>query len=197
MYAYLRGNVEYKGKDYIVLDVNNIGYNIYMAALEVEEIKINENIKIYTYLNIKENEMTLHGFLTQEKLSVFKKLIEVSGVGPKAGKTIMSQMSPEDVCLAIATSDVKSLTKISGVGPKMAQRIILELKDKITNEQVIDKTIEQISITSIAESKEAVIALQVLGYSQKQSEEAVKYALETEEKLEAIIKKSLKFLATR
>ena len=197
MYAYLKGSIEAKGKNYLVLDVNNIGYNIYMSEVDLEEVTIKETIKIFTYLSVKENEMTLHGFLTQEKLSVFKKLIEVSGVGPKAGKTILGQMSAEDVCLAIATSDVKSLTKISGVGPKMAQRIILELKDKIANEQDVNREIVQIKIKSNVDTKEAVIALQVLGYSQKQSEEAVKEAIKTAEKLEDIIKKSLKYLSGR
>ena len=170
---------------------------LFRSDSDIESVVLGEVVKIYTYLNVKENEMTLHGFTTQEKLIVFKKLIEVSGVGPKAGKMILGQMSPEDVCLAIATSDAKSLTKISGVGPKMAQRIILELKDKISNEQVINKQVQQISIKLVNETKEAIIALQVLGYSQKQSEDAVQEAVQTEEKLEMIIKKALKILSLR
>lgn len=84
MYAYLKGKIEHKAKDSIVMEVNNIGYNIYMSEQEIELISLGEEVRIFTFLNVKENEMTLHGFLTQEKLCTFKKLIEVSGVGPKA-----------------------------------------------------------------------------------------------------------------
>lgn len=170
------------------------GYNIYMSEVDIDSIAIKENIKIFTYLSVKENEMKLHGFLTQEKLSIFKKLIEVSGVGPRAGKNILAQMTPEDVCLAIATSDVKALVKISGVGPKMAQRIILELKDKISNEQIVDNKQMRIETN---ETKEAIIALQVLGYTQKQSEEAVEVAAKSETTVEKIIKKALIFVSKK
>ncbi|MEG0221084.1 MAG: Holliday junction branch migration protein RuvA [Clostridia bacterium] len=192
MYAYFKGKVEEKGKNYIILDNNNIGYLILMTISDIEKLEIGNTTKVYTYLNVKEDEMSLHGFLTPEKLTVFKKLIEVSGVGPRVGKNILDQLTSEEVCVAIATSDIKTLVKVSGVGNKMAQRIILELKDKISNEQIIDtKTKEKNSKSN--DEKEATIALQVLGYTQKQAEEAVDFATKTESKLESIIKVALKY----
>lgn len=201
MYAYLKGKIEDIKKDYIVIDVNNVGYKVFMPNSNIEKLAKLQEVKIYTYLNVKEDEMSLYGFLTAEDLKTFEQLILVSGVGPKVGKAIVSTLGAETVCAAIATSNIDTLVRVSGVGNKMAQRIILELKDKITKEQLINevdnKNINKIQL-NIKDNKnieEASFALKVLGYNTKQIDEAFQNMEINDESIEDIIKLALKYLS--
>lgn len=200
MYAYFKGTIVDKKNDYIVLETNNIGYKIFMGESSINSLDTTNEVKIYTYLNVKEDEMSLYGFITSEELRTFEQLIQISGVGPKVGKTIVSTLGAEATCIAIATGDTTVLTKVSGVGNKMAQRIILELKDKISKEQLISKSGEKASVPSKSSTEnknveEASFALKVLGYSSRQIEETIKGIEILDESVEGIIKAALRYLS--
>jgi len=193
MISFLKGNIDKILEDRVILSVNNIGYEVYMAESEIQNISNDETIKIYTHLHVREDDLRLFGFLTYETLEFFLKLISVSGVGPKVALGIISNISANDMCIAIATENVSQLKKVPGIGPKMAQKIIFELKDKIVKEQMLD--IKNISTNKKVENKnvsEAITALQVLGYAQKEIKEIVDKLDIQDDTVEDIIKKVLK-----
>lgn len=193
MYAHFYGKIDSILKDKVIIDVNNIGYEIYMPESEISRLEIGEQVEIYTHLNVREDDMKLFGFLTYETLEFFRKLILVSGVGPKVALGIISNISTSDMCIAIATEDVALLKQIPGIGPKMAQKIIFELKDKITNEDLIS-TSSKSGTSKFASSneQEAITALQVLGYSLKQIKDVLSKVDISNCSVEEIIKKVLK-----
>ena len=193
MYCYLKGTLEEKATNYVVIDVNDIGYRVYTSFSSMNSVgNIGDKVKMYTYLNVREDAMELYGFTTTEEKEMFTRLISVSGVGPKVALSILSVTTPAKFAVAVITNDVKTITKAQGVGPKMAQRVILELKDKLKNE---DMNIELDVATSDDENakNEAISALVVLGYSPEMAKNAV---AKTEDGLgtEEIIKKALTLL---
>lgn len=193
MYASFKGNVDEKLKDRIVLDVNNIGYEIYLPESEIEILKENEEVKIFSYLQVREDDMKLFGFLSKETLEFFKKLISVSGVGPKVALGIISNVNTSDMCIAIATENIAALKAVPGIGPKMAQKIVFELKDKVIKEQmegIKTKSSKTILINNNVE--EAITALQVLGYTEKQVREVINRINIDDDSVENIIRKVLK-----
>lgn len=193
MYAHFYGKIDSILKDKVIIDVNNIGYEIYMPESEISRLEIGEQVKIYTHLNVREDDMKLFGFLTYETLKFFRKLILVSGVGPKVALGIISNISTSDMCIAIATEDVALLKQIPGIGPKMAQKIIFELKDKITNEDLISTSSKSgTSKFTNSNEQEAITALQVLGYSLKQIKDVLSKVDISNCSVEEIIKKVLK-----
>lgn len=191
MYAFFYGKVDSIYKDRIIIDVNNIGYEINMPESDILSLNIGDNIKIYTYLNVREDDMRLFGFKTNESLEFFKKLITVSGVGPRVALGIISNVDIESLGVAIATENVAALKSVPGIGPKMAQKIIFELKDKVLK----DKT-EKISVTlkqnNSKNIEEAVTALEVLGYNQRQIKEVISKLDLKDDSVENIIRKVLK-----
>lgn len=203
MFAYISGRLEDKGIDNIVIDVNGIGYKIFIPVAKIDKIgNIGDNVKVHTYYYVREDNISLYGFGTKEELRVFELLLLVSGVGAKMAINIISEIEPYDFSLAVISSDVKTLTKVSGVGPKVAQRIILELKDRLKTETAIQnnsasKENTNISLASLDtnEVAEAMSALQVLGYNIKDIK-VVMQKIENlnEMKTEEIIKKGLIYL---
>lgn len=194
MYGHFKGIIESVFEDRIILDVNDVGYEIYMPESEIINIKDSkEKIKIYTYLNVREDEMKLFGFVSQNNLDFYKKLISVSGVGPKMALGIISNISPNDMCVAIATENILALKSIPGIGPKMAQKIIFELKDKVQKED-LEKASKSVAKASVKNKNvdEAVTALEVLGYSKNEIKEVIERVNITDEKVEDIIRVVLK-----
>lgn len=194
MYGHFKGIVEYVLSDRVVLDVNDVGYEIYMPQSEI--LKLNDKkdkVKIYTYLNVREDEMKLFGFLSQNNLDFFKKLISVSGVGPKVALGIISNISSSDMCVAIATDNIAFLKQIPGIGPKMAQKIIFELKDKVQKEDLQNAALDigKQSKTNV-NIEEAITALEVLGYAKKEIKDVIEKLNITDEKVEDIIRIVLK-----
>lgn len=194
MYSHFKGNIEEIFEDRIILDVNDIGYEIYMPESEILSLKEEKNkIKIYTYLHVREDDMKLFGFKSSNNLNFFKKLINVSGVGPKMAIGIISNISPNDMCLAIANENIMALKAIPGIGPKMAQKIIFELKDKVQKEE-LDSLVRK-SGSNAKKNKnidEAKTALEVLGYSKSELNEVIEKIKITDEKVEDIIRIILK-----
>ncbi len=194
MYAFFKGKVENILKDRVIINVNNIGYEIYMPENELQKLHdITDEVKINTYLQVKEDDMKLFGFLSVETLNFFKKLISVSGVGPKVALGIIANVNASDMCVAIATDDVLSLKAIPGIGPKMAQKIIFELKDKVLKEDIenldVNKSKKKIENPN---QSEAITALQVLGYNVKDIKEVISKLDIENDKVEDIIRKALK-----
>ena len=135
MISYVKGTVAYIGNDCIVVDNNGIGYNIQVSLSTASAVVMEKEVKIYTYMNVKENELSLFGFLTKEELNMFNLLIGVNGVGPKSAVAMLGALSPSQLALAIATEDIKALSVGQGIGKKIAQRIALELKLQQEKEQ--------------------------------------------------------------
>ena len=130
MIKYLNGILQEVDVDNVVVEVNGIGYGINVPTTVIANIReIGSKIKIYTYLNVKEDEMTLFGFLTKDELDIFKKIISVSGIGPKGGLAILSTLSTDDLRFAVLSDDAKAIAKSPGIGAKTASKLILELKD--------------------------------------------------------------------
>ena len=140
MIALINGTVEYIDENSAVVDTGGVGYRAYMSPANLARINAGQSVKIHTFLRVAEGIMDLYGFLTREELSMFKMIISVSGAGPKAGLAVLSVMTPAQVALAVVTDDYKSITKAQGVGPKLAQKIVLELKDKLKNNDLIAGT---------------------------------------------------------
>lgn len=164
MYAYMKGNICDRFEQGIILEVNNIGYNIFMSENEISKLNENEEVKVYTYFDHKEDYMRLFGFSDKKRLDFFKKLISVNGVGSKMALAIIGALEVEDIAAAIATDDVNVIKSAPGVGPKLAAKIIIELKDKITNDEMI---VQKKKIIKSKNLDEAIVALKVLGYSDK------------------------------
>lgn len=200
MISYIIGKITYTSENSIIIENNGIGYNINISSSTLNKINSkDEKIKIYTYMNVKEDELSLYGFLTMEEINLFNILITVSGVGPKGALSLLTVMSPSEIILSIVTNDIKTLSKGQGIGKKTAQRIVLELCDKVkTNDsaQAEYSSIinENTSITEI-NKQDSIDALIELGFTRS---EAVRVVLQVyEENLDTsqIISRALKKLS--
>ena len=197
MIRFIRGELVSVEEDRVLVDVGGVGYGIFMSGSSMGLLPpVGNEVKIHTYLNVKEDAMQLFGFLTRDDLHVFKLLIEVNGSGPKGGQAILSVLSPDDLRFAVMSNDVKAISSAPGIGKKIAQRIILELKDKLAKGQLTVSGSETFAdgITVIPEDKtaEASAALAVLGYSQQEILLAMKGIDLERLSLEEIIKQCLK-----
>ena len=203
MIAYIKGTLEIKTKGYVVIEVNGIGYKIFMAENAIEKLgTIGEKVQVHTYMRVREDDISLYGFLTNEELRMFELLLGVGGIGAKGALAILSNITPSKFALAVISNDIAILKKIPGIGPKTAQRVILELKDKLKKEQQVTSETSEEEISSfsqvVAEDEkmtEAVSALQVLGYSRKEIANALEKLDLSTLSVEDIIRKSLGILA--
>ena len=207
MYAYIKGTLEETGEDYIVVEAGGIGYQIFTTGQTFQYLpSVGEEVKVYTYLHVREDAMILFGFLTKDDLFVFRLLLGVSGIGPKGALEVLSVMTTDDLRFAVLGDDAKAIAKAPGVGAKTAQRLILELKDKLSiDDTLISREIAAGGAQGILtagslhidseKKKEAVEALVALGYGQAESLKAVN-ALEDVETMDsgAILKAALKKL---
>ena len=200
MFAYIKGILEEKSSNYVVVETAGIGYKIFMGETAINTIgEINEKGKVYTHYHVREDEVSLYGFKTNEELRMFELLISVSGVGAKSALVTLSNIEPSSFALAVITNDTSKLVKIPGIGAKTAARIILELKDKLKNEQAISNGNKEIKTVVIDNQKieEAVSALQVLGYNKKEIEKSLETIDVNSLELEEIIKQGLISLSKR
>lgn len=199
MYAYIKGVIADKDLDNVVLETGGIGYNIKISPGTSALLpSTGESIKLYTYTSVREDAIHLYGFLTKDDLDIFKMLINVNGIGPKGGQSILSVMSADELRFAIVSGDAKMIAKAQGIGAKTAQRVILDLKDKISLEDTFHAVKEEIDgkeETSFGASKEAIEALTALGYGSTEAVRAVKSVEGANEmSVEEILKKALKYL---
>ena len=198
MISYLKGNLEVKSIDYVVIDVGGIGYKVFMSSNSISRLdETGNSVKIYTYMRVREDDISLYGFCTNEELRMFEQLLGVSGIGAKSALTILANISPSSFALAIISGDINTLKKLPGIGAKSAQRMVLELKDKMKTEEAVQAE-EVISVNNNYinndKTKDAIEALQVLGYSRSDVEVVLAKIDIRDDSVEEIIKKSLKYL---
>ena len=197
MISYIKGRLEIKSKDYIIVDVGGIGYKIFMSETAINELEKGTEVKVFTYMRVREDDISLYGFLNNEELVTFELLISVGGVGAKSAISILSNITPSKFALAVITNDVNTLKKLPGIGAKTAARIILELKDKMKTEQSIEENKnEEIKEAIVLDNKanDAVEALCVLGYTRKDVEKVLSNIDTNKLTVEEIIKHGLKYL---
>ena len=198
MIAFLRGTVEDMTESSLVLDVHGVGYEVLVPGQLLSSISgTGQELKLYTYMQVREDAVVLFGFLTKDDLAMFKMLIGVNGVGPKAGLAILSALGADDLRFAVLSDDAKKIAKTPGIGAKTAQKIILELKDKMAKETAAGLDFsggKGVSAPAMFSSKaaEAAAALGVLGYSGQEVQIALKGVDVENLPLEEIIRQSLK-----
>ena len=201
MISYIRGELVAMEKEKIIVDVHGVGYGIFMPEASMGLLpSIGEEVKIHTYLNVREDAMQLFGFLTRDDLQVFKLLIGVSGIGPKGGLSILSKLTADDLRFAVLSGDAKAISAAPGIGKKTAEKVIIELKDKLDLEDVLHPTSNTERVSSTVESgvgniqSEAVQALVALGYGSTESLKAVKKVSLENATVEDVLKQALKNL---
>ena len=195
MIAYVKGNFVYKSPAVVHVDVNGVGYEMYISLNTYSAIQALERGILYTFLHIKEDAHTLYGFFALAEKDMFIKLISISGVGASTARVMLSSMKPEEIARAIVQGNVKLLETIKGIGKKTAERIILELRDKLNKQSTETNISTQVNNTT---EQDALNALISLGIARPAAEQAVRKVLSSEpsgvEKVEDIIKKALKIL---
>lgn len=203
MFAYIKGSLEMKSSNYVVVDINGLGYKIFMSQSNIESIgEINDIVKVFTYVKVREDDISIYGFKTQEELRMFELLIGVSGVGAKSALVMLSCIEPSEFAIAVISNNIKLLTQVPGIGTKSAQRIILELKDKLKTEQseLDEEKLENAKSKSSKTNEnvqEAISGLMVLGYSRKDIEKAFTHLIVDELSVEELIKKGLILLTQK
>ena len=196
MFAYIKGNLVEKLNNYVVVETMGIGYKIFMSETAISKIgEVGDNVKVHTHYHVREDDISLYGFLSNDELKMFELLLSVSGIGAKSAITMLSNISPSEFAMSIITNDISKLTKVPGIGPKSAQRIVLELKDKLKTEQAITKTEEaKATINTNENTDEAISALQILGYNRKEIEKVLEKFDYQSMSVENIIRNGLKYL---
>lgn len=199
MISYLRGTLAAFEEDKIIIDVGGVGYGVFMSGQAMGRLPaVGNEVKIHTYLNVKEDAMQLYGFLSRDDLTVFKLLIGVNGIGPKGGLGILAALSPDDLRFAVLSGDVKAICAAPGIGKKTAEKLILELKDKLNLEDTLDRIASEAGSVAGTEShsqiqSEAVQALVALGYGSTEALKTVRSVNLTEDmSVEDILKEALK-----
>lgn len=201
MISYIKGELTEVFEDTVVVETNGIGYNIRVPASVLDRLpSVGSAVRIYTYLYVKEDAMNLFGFLSRDDLSVFKLLLNVSGIGPKGALAILSTIGPDDLRFAVLSEDVRTISSAPGIGAKTAKRLIIELKDKLKLAEVFETALANKEKASsendvLLARNEAVEALVALGYASAQAMKAVQQVENAEEKdSEQILKEALKKL---
>lgn len=193
MFYYIKGTLVYTDFSSAVIDTGGVAYKMTVSTSTLQQISCLKNdVKLYTYMAVREDAVDLFGFYTLEELSLFKLLITVSGVGPKAAMGVLSAFTPERFAIVVGSEDVKALSKANGVGAKTAARIILELKDKVAKEMISSKSAP---IQSSGDFADAQNALMVLGYTKAEAVKAlsgISPALALEDMIKEALKKLMK-----
>lgn len=202
MISYIRGELVSIEEEKAVVDVGGVGYGVFMPQQSLSLLPQPGNeVKLHTYLNVREDAMQLFGFLTRDDLQIFKLVIGVSGIGPKGGLNILSCMSPDELRFAIMSGDAKAISAAPGIGKKTAEKLIVELRDKVDIEEMLEHAAhgDEIGARDAAAADgdmqaEAVQALVALGYGSAESLRAVKKTSENCATVEEILKEALKHL---
>lgn len=197
MYAYIKGDLEEKSNGFVVLENNGIGYKIFMSNTAIGRLgELHSKVKVYTYYQVREDNISLYGFNTKEDLRMFELLISVSGIGSKTAINMLSNIEVSAFAVAVVSNDIKKISSLKGIGNKTAQRLVLELKDKLKAEQELTNIEEvQEAVHEEEISSDASDALQILGYNRKDIENALKKISVANLSTEEIIKEALKYLS--
>jgi Holliday junction DNA helicase RuvA len=197
MYAFIRGKLEYKELDRAVIDAGGVGYEIFVSSRTLSELPAaGEQVRVFTYLHVREDVMQLYGFGSREEKAMFIKLLGVSGVGPRVAMAILSGMTVAELAIALVTKDTRALSRISGVGKKTAERLILELRESVGESELAAAGPQASAVAGGGATQEAVQALMALGYSSVEATRAVGAAGDVGS-VEEIIVRALKALDRR
>lgn len=202
MIQYIRGELVSVGETQVIVDVGGVGYAIFMSPQSMSMLpSAGREVKIHTYLNVKEDAMQLFGFLSRDDLEVFRLLIGVSGIGPKGGQAILSVLSPDDLRFAVMAGDVKAISAAPGIGKKTAEKLILELRDKLKIEDALEHAVSGADVSAGAYGNadnvqsEAVQALTALGYGSTEAIQAVRQVEISEDmNAEDVLRQALKLM---
>ena len=191
MVSFLRGKIKSKTEEYIILEVQNVGYKVFLSLSTLNKVgKESDSVELYTYLYLGENIVELYGFLTLKEEEFFQSLIDVVGIGPKAAIKILGLASLDKIKQAIAQEDVAFLASVPGIGKKKAERVVLDLKSKIEVKEIPK---EKLSLVQ----RESLDALVKLGYSTQEARKALIEVPEDVKETKEIVKAALKILANR
>ena len=196
MYAFIKGTVEDISSDGVVVEAGGVGYLLICSSATMQALKIGETTKVFTYQAVREDAITLYGFLQKEERRMFLRLISVGGIGPKVSLQILSAISLRELALALVTGDTSALTKVPGVGKKTAQRLILELKEKVDNDELLVGA-DVSSAGGSSNASDAIMALTALGYPASEAARAVNAVAGTASSVEEIIRLTLKSMDRR
>ncbi len=194
MYAHIEGTIAEKSADCVVIDAGGVGYELFCGANTLAACpQVGERVKLYTYLSVREDAMELFGFYTREEKRMFLRLIGVSGIGPKTALGVLSALSVRDLSLALVTGDALALARAPGIGKKTAQRLVLELKDKVSNEELTGAgmPVNTAKVQTSAEN-EAVEGLISLGYPASEAAKAVARVAGQSDSTEDLLRLALK-----
>lgn len=202
MISYIRGSLERRAENFIIIESGGIGYQVFVSPATLARLpQAGAEVKIYTYLDVKEGGIALYGFSSAEEQEMFHKLLTVSGIGPKGALGFLAQLTPRQLIMAILSDDVKTLCQAPGIGRKTAQRLVLELKDKFRTEEALEQGEmwqRELSPTGGTDARfEAIDAMMALGYSRNEAGKAVSAVaaegMTTEDILKAALKKMVAF----
>lgn len=201
MIAFVRGTVVDMTETSVILDTGSIGYEIFMTGVDMDQsVRMGKELKVHTYFQVREDAMQLYGFLSRDDLKMFKLLLNVNGIGPKAAMGVMSGITADELRFAVLSDDVKTISKAPGIGKKTAQKLILELKDKLSVEEAFELKLGHTeaaqNVSAIHDGhQEAVEALVALGYSNTDALRAVRQVTDVApEDVEGILRAALKNL---
>lgn len=197
MISYIKGILEYKSENTIIVETGGVGYQIYVSAAVLSSMpKLHSPIKVYTFMSVKDDGISLFGFNKMEELELFNKLISVNGIGPKAAIALLGFMSASDIIMAIVSEDAASIAKAPGFGKKTAQRLIIDLKDKFKNADFLESLGASVEVSDMAISAdgkgEAIEALLSLGYSRSEAAKAVGTVYNADMDTQSLLKAALK-----
>jgi len=193
MIAILEGILEYCGADSVIVNVGGIGFRVYIPGSTLSQLgAIDDKVSLYTHLHLREDNVSLYGFVSEEELALFRNLISVSGIGPKAALALLSALNPEQLVIAITSGSIDLISQVPGIGRKMANRIVIDLKSKLEREW------KEAALPLAAENADVVAALTSLGYSLREATQAASsLANSSELNLEEKVKQALQQLATK
>ena len=197
MISYIKGTVKYLSSEEIIIERDGIGFGILTSQNVINKLRIDDSVTLFTYMHVREDDISLFGFLSQDEKNIFKQLISISGIGPKGALAILSTLSIDELRIAVLSEDYKAIAKANGIGTKTAQRIVIDLKDKLKLEDILPDAEASVQEEGIGNDNmaEAALALTILGYSNLEALRALKKVKNNENmSVEELLKAALKFM---
>jgi Holliday junction DNA helicase RuvA len=190
MIAHVKGTVAVTGKDFVVVDVGGVGFQVFVPRILIDDLAGTEQeVTLFTYLHVRENELTLYGCGSQDELAIFRLLLGVTGIGPKVALSLLSSLPPDQLRTAIAQGDETALARVPGIGPKTAKKLVFDLKDKVTAGAPVREPVPVLT----ADDADLIAALTSLGYSVAEAQEALRSLPHTPMSLEERVRLALAF----
>lgn len=197
MISYIKGTVKYLSSEEIIIERDGIGFGILTSQNVINKLRIDDSVTLFTYMHVREDDISLFGFLSQDEKNIFKQLISISGIGPKGALAILSTLSIDELRIAVLSEDYKAIAKANGIGTKTAQRIVIDLKDKLKLEDILPDAEASVQEEGIGNDNmaEAALALTSLGYSNLEALRVLKKVKNNENmSVEELLKAALKFM---